>query len=89
MYNFKIGLSLVNAFLNQTYMLAVVNGERSKVILFSKINRFLRSKTQGSISIDLIKKMNYNYITRFKFRLSLYPLLIPTRTPFKTEKYKK
>ena len=30
------------------------------------------------------KKMNYNYITRFKFGLFLYPLLILTRTPFKT-----
>ena len=35
------------------------------------------------IRTDLIKKNNYNYITRFKFCLSLYPLLKLTRTPFK------
>ena len=28
-------------------------------------------------------KINYTYLTRFKFCLSLYPLLILTRTPFK------
>ena len=39
--------------------------------------------TQGSIRIDVIKKMNYNYITWFKLCLSLYPLLILTPTPFK------
>ena len=63
-------------------MLAVFKGESLKVILFSKINRFLRSTTQGSILTDVIKKMNYNCINRFKFCLSLYPLLILTRTPF-------
>ena len=31
------------------------------------------------------QNMNYNYITRFKFCLSLYPLLILTCTPFKRE----
>ena len=33
------------------------------------------------IRTDLIKKTNYNYITRFKLCISLYPLLILTRTP--------
>ena len=55
MYNFKSDLNLLNTFLNQTYILAVLNSERSKVILFSKINQFLRSMTQGSIRTDLIK----------------------------------
>ena len=48
MYNFKLGLKFLSTFLNQTYILALFNGERSNVILFSKINRFLRSTTQGS-----------------------------------------
>ena len=52
MHNFKV----VTDFLNKTYILAVFKGERSKVILFSKINRVLRSMTQGSIRLDLIKK---------------------------------
>ena len=57
------------------------------MILFSKINRFLSSTTHGSIRTDLIKKMNYNYKTRFKFYLFLYPLLILTRIPFKRRVY--
>ena len=39
----------------KTYILAVVYDQTSKVILFKKINRFLRSATQGSIDRDLIK----------------------------------
>ena len=68
--NFKIGYNFVKHFF--------------KLILFWKINLFLRSATQRSIHRELIKKINYQYITRFKFWLSLYhPLLILTRTPFK------
>ena len=52
----KSDLNLVKTYCNQTYILAVFNGERSKVILFSKISRFLHSTTQGSIRTDLIKK---------------------------------
>ena len=94
MYNFKIDLNLFNTFFNQTYNLAVFNGERSKVILFLKINPFLRSTTQSSIRTDLIKKINYNYITRFKFcfvappqvgrRPSVSPALTLWGTPWKT-----
>ena len=80
MHDFKIGLIFVKDFLIQTYILAVFKGETLKVILFSKLNRFLRSMTQGSIRTD--KKMDYNYITRLKFCFSLYPLLILTCTPF-------
>ena len=50
----------MKTFLIQTYILAVFKGETFKVILFSKINRFIRSTTQGSIRTDLIKKNNYN-----------------------------
>ena len=46
-YNFKIGFKFVNDFLIQTKILAEFNSERSKVISFSKINRFLRSTTQA------------------------------------------
>ena len=56
MHIFKIRFKYVKTFLIQTYKLAVFKGERSKVILFSKINLFLRSATQGSIRRDLIKK---------------------------------
>ena len=56
MYNFKIGFKFVKGFLIQTYILAVFNGGTSKVILFFKINRFLRLTTQGWKHTDLIKK---------------------------------
>ena len=56
MYNFKSDLNLLNTFLNQSFIWAVFKGNSSKVILFSKINKFLRSTTQGSIRTDL-KKM--------------------------------
>ena len=82
----KSDIILLNTFPNQTYILAVFNEKASKVILFWKINRFLRSTTQGSIHRDLIKK-NYNYITRFKFWSSLYSLLMLTCTPFKSNAY--
>ena len=51
----KSDLILLNAFLNQTYILGVFNDETSKVILFWKINRYLHSTTQGSIHRDLTK----------------------------------
>ena len=34
MYNFKMGYNFVKHFLNQTYILAVINEKASKVILF-------------------------------------------------------
>ena len=54
----KSDIILLNTFLNQTYILTVLNlnEKASKVILFWKINCFLNSKTQGSIHRDLIKK---------------------------------
>ena len=52
----KSDIILLNTFTNQAYILAVFNENASKVILFWKINRFLRSTTQGSIHRDLIKK---------------------------------
>ena len=45
-------------------------------------SRFLRSTTQGLIHRDLIKKKNYNYITGFKFWLSLYSPALPLRNNF-------
>ena len=56
MHNFKIGFKFDKYFVIPTYILAVFKGETSKVILFSKIYRFLRSMTQNSIRTDLIKK---------------------------------
>ena len=53
--NLKSDIILFNTFLNQTYFLAVFNDKASKRILFKK-NRFLRSRTQGSIQRELIKK---------------------------------
>ena len=56
MHNFKIGFDFVIIFKTQTYLLAVFNDETSKVILFLKNVSILRSKTQGSIHRDMIKK---------------------------------
>ena len=53
--NLKSDIILFNTFLNQTYFLAVFNDKASKRILFKK-NRSLRSRTQGSIQRELIKK---------------------------------
>ena len=84
MHNFKIGFNFAkHYFLNQTYVLPVFNDKESKVNLFWKINRFLRSRTSGLIHRDFIKKINNIFITRFKFCLSLYSLSKLTRTPFK------
>ena len=65
---------MVNTFLNQTYgyILAVFNGKSQKVILFSKINRFYDQWHMGLDTQRFYQKMNYNYITRFKFCLSLW-----------------
>ena len=57
MHNFKIGFKFVKTFFIVTYILAQFNGETSKVILVKKINRFLRSMTQGLINRDFIKKI--------------------------------
>ena len=56
MHNFKIGFNFVKHYLNQTYILALGNDETSKLILFSKINRFLRSTTQRVETQKLDKK---------------------------------
>ena len=58
MHCFKIGVKFVKAFLIQTYILSIFDGKRSKVILFSKIKRFLRSTTQGSRRTDLALPLN-------------------------------
>ena len=57
MHNFKIRFKFFKDFLIQTYILALFKGETLKVILFSKINIFLRSMTQGSIRTDLIQNL--------------------------------
>ena len=54
MYNFNIIFKFVNTFLSQTYILALFNGKRSKVIFFYL---FLNSTTQGSRRRDLIKNV--------------------------------
>ena len=54
MYNFKIGFKFVKRLFK---FKPIFIGKTSKVILFSKINRFLRLMTQGSIRTDLIKKI--------------------------------
>ena len=72
----KSDLNLFETFLNQTYILAVFIGERSKVILFYKNKSIFTFNDTGLDTHRFGKKMNYNYTTRFKFFLSLYPLLI-------------
>ena len=56
---------MLNTFLNQTYILAAFNDEMSKKILFSKINKVLRSTTQGSIHRDLMKKYTFIILRTF------------------------
>ena len=56
MRKIKIWFDFVKHFKNQIYILAVIIDKASKVILFWKINRFLRSTTQGLKHRDLIKK---------------------------------
>ena len=45
----KSDITLLYTFVIQTYILVVFNENASNVILILKINRFLRSMTQGSI----------------------------------------
>ena len=56
MHNFNIRYNFVKNFLSHTFILAVFNHKTSTVILSKKINRLLRSTTQGSIHRELIKK---------------------------------
>ena len=53
MHNFKVGF-LLNAFLNQTFILAVFNAMFQKWFFFQSI---LTSTTQGSLHRDFIKHL--------------------------------
>ena len=62
MHNCKIGFKFVKDFLNSNLYFGHIKGETLEVVLFSKINRFLRSMTLGSIRTDSIKNELYNPI---------------------------
>ena len=85
MHNFQIGYNFFKQFFKSNlYSGRILCKSVKSDIILKKINRVLRSATQGWIHRDLIKKKKKsNNITQFKFWLSLYPLLILTRTPFK------
>ena len=60
--------------------MAVFSDKASKVILFWKINRFLRTTTQGSIRTDLKKKL---FLVLKSALDSVYPYTLKLiRTPF-------
>ena len=69
MNNFQIGFDFVKNFLNQTYILAVFNEKATKL----KSDFILKNKlifTFNDSGLDTQRfdqKINYNYITRFKF----------------------
>ena len=69
MHNFKIGINFVKH-LKKNYSLALFDDDIAKVI--RDMQRF-------------DQQINYNYTTRFKFWLSLYPLLVLTYTPFESK----
>ena len=67
MHNFPIGFDFVkqNTFLNQTYILAVFNEKASAFILKNKSIFTFNDTRLDTQRFD--QKINYNYITRFKF----------------------
>ena len=69
--NFKIGFTFFQHFF---YIKPIFWPHSMRIRQKGFLYRFLRSTTQGSIHRDLSKKFNYNYITRFKFWLSLFPI---------------
>ena len=76
---------MLKTFLIQTYIFTIFNCETAKVILFSKINRFLVF-TFNDTWLDtnrFDKKINFYYTTRFKFCLSFYPLWYSPALPLK------
>ena len=78
MHNFKIVFECVKDLLNSNLYFGRM-GETSKVFKFKKKSIFKFNDT-GLDTHRFDQKLKYNYINRFKFCLSLYPLLVLTRT---------
>ena len=74
MHNFETGLKFAKHVFKSNLYFVVFDGEASKEILFSNINRCLRLTTQGSIRTDLIKKLN---IIIYPELNSVYPYTSP------------
>ena len=81
---FEIGFKVIKNFLKSNlYILDVFNDNTTKV-KFYFFNWLLHIYNDTGLDTQRFdQKINYNYITLFKFWLSLYPLLILTRTLFK------
>ena len=75
MHKFKMRYNFVEQILNRTYISSSFHTtkviKKKKNFVFTKLNKQ-----------RFDHEINYNYITWFKFWLSLLPLLILNRTPF-------
>ena len=81
MYKFKIGFKFVKNFFN----LNLYFGRNVKSDLILKNKLIFTLNDTGLDTYRFVQKINYTYLSRYKFLLSLYPLLILTRTPFKCD----
>ena len=61
-------------------MLVEFNDDTTKVKLLNKTSTFSFNNT-GLDMQRLDQKINYNYLTQFKFRLSLYPIILCIAVP--------
>ena len=86
MQNFKIGFNSVKHFFKSNLYLGRIYWQKVKSDFILKNKSIFTFKATGLDTPIFDKKITYNYITRFKLCLSLYPFLILTRTPFKAHK---